>query len=111
MSPENFCYWLQGYNELSGGRPIDTVGWKVLQDHLALVFNKVTPKRQIYNVQNLDSMNQSLPFGEFAGPRGDTVPVLTKGLFSLVEKRNCGDVTITYNHQDLDKLPVTMSTC
>lgn len=49
MTPENFCYWLQGWLE------IETAGMtkvpmmtdtkvKVIQDHLKLVFEKRTPE-------------------------------------------------------------------
>lgn len=49
MTPENFCYWLQGWFELNqtidhrNGATPETL--QVMQDHLALVFNKVTPER------------------------------------------------------------------
>lgn len=50
MNELNFCYWLQGFFELK--KTIDhregfsptTV--KVIEDHLKLVFNKVTPQYQ-----------------------------------------------------------------
>lgn len=38
MTPENFCYWLQGLLEV--GQP-DTL----IQDHLTLVFTKLTPNK------------------------------------------------------------------
>lgn len=43
MTPEQFCYWLQGRAEL---RPMDTPTleeWEQIRAHLALVFYKVTP--------------------------------------------------------------------
>lgn len=42
MTPEQFCYWLQGYAELS---PIEPTipQWKTIQDHLKTVFDKRTP--------------------------------------------------------------------
>lgn len=47
MTPENFVYWLQGWFELNktidhreGATP-ETL--KVIENHLALVLNKVTP--------------------------------------------------------------------
>lgn len=45
MTPENFCYWLQGWFELNQtlyyqGATEDTL--KMIEDHLKLVFNKVT---------------------------------------------------------------------
>ncbi len=47
MTPENFCYWLQGWFELNDVQGLDkreasieTVD--VIKEHLALVFAKVT---------------------------------------------------------------------
>lgn len=42
MSTDQFCYWLQGFNELVGKNPTEEQ-WRIIQDHLNLVFNKVTP--------------------------------------------------------------------
>lgn len=51
MSPENFCYWLQGWFELNDSH-IDRLGASpetldVIRDHLALVFTKVTGYQEI----------------------------------------------------------------
>lgn len=43
MTAEQFCYWIQGFAELSNGPP-SAAQWKLIQDHLDLVFNKVTPR-------------------------------------------------------------------
>ena len=42
MTAENFCYFLQGYFEL-GGENLSPQQVQIIKDHLALVFNKVTP--------------------------------------------------------------------
>jgi hypothetical protein len=42
MTPEQFCYWLQGYTELHGSPP-SAEQWKSIQEHLKTVFHKVTP--------------------------------------------------------------------
>lgn len=49
MSPENFCFWLQGYFEL-GGENLSPQQVQIIKDHLALVFNKVTPN---YNLGSI----------------------------------------------------------
>lgn len=43
MEARDFCYWLQGLLEV--GRPtfLDSTQIKQIQDHLDLVFKKVTP--------------------------------------------------------------------
>lgn len=53
MTPEQFCYWLQGYFEIQGiGTKDDMEGVhpdqaKIIRDHLNLVFDKKTPQRQV----------------------------------------------------------------
>lgn len=45
MTPENFCYWLQGYFELNavnGSNTLTDTQTKVIQEHLQKVFT--TPK-------------------------------------------------------------------
>lgn len=42
MTPENFCYWLQGFVELQKEQPTPEQ-WDAIKDHLSTVFNKVTP--------------------------------------------------------------------
>lgn len=48
MDALNFAYWLQGYLELAGTADgITPEQTQVIQDHLDLVFNKVTPDRTL----------------------------------------------------------------
>ncbi len=42
MTPEQFCYWLQGYAELNQDAPTPEQ-WKAIKEHLQTVFKKVTP--------------------------------------------------------------------
>lgn len=43
MTPEQFCYWLQGYYELSDeGRGLSQKD-HTIRDHLKTVFEKATP--------------------------------------------------------------------
>jgi len=47
MTPEQFVYWLQGFNEI---RDKNAVGlsenqWEIVREHLQTVFHKVTPDR------------------------------------------------------------------
>lgn len=43
MDPKDFCYWLQGYIELSDATSLTPAQIKMIRDHLQTVFNKVTP--------------------------------------------------------------------
>lgn len=48
MTPQEFCYWLQGYFELSRAIPNDGKLYesqiKMIHEHLQLVFKKITDK-------------------------------------------------------------------
>lgn len=43
MTPIEFCYWLQGWVEMENGKKPNLEQWKMINSHLQLVFNKVTP--------------------------------------------------------------------
>lgn len=43
MTPEQFCYWLQGFTELNDDLAPGSSQWKIIKDHLQTVFYKVTP--------------------------------------------------------------------
>lgn len=46
MTPEQFCYWLQGMLECKpDGCALSARETQVIKDHMALVFTKVTPDR------------------------------------------------------------------
>jgi len=47
MSPESFTYWLNGYFEISDSNNLSPQQVQIIRDHLALVFEKVTPDRNI----------------------------------------------------------------
>lgn len=48
MNSTEFCYWLQGYLELrDDDRPLTAKQVQIVKDHLALVFDKVTPDRAV----------------------------------------------------------------
>lgn len=46
MSPDSFCYWLNGFFEISDQKELTPQQVHIIKDHLNLVFKKVTP---IYN--------------------------------------------------------------
>lgn len=46
MSPEQFCYWLQGRAELEPSPPTPEQ-WQSIREHLDLVFHKVTPPLEL----------------------------------------------------------------
>lgn len=43
MTSEQFCYWLNGYSELTGNTPPTSEQWQMIREHLMTVFLKVTP--------------------------------------------------------------------
>ena len=53
MTPENFCYWLQGYFEISeteraGPAPLASLQVEEIKNHLSLVLDKKTPDTSMY---------------------------------------------------------------
>lgn len=53
MTPENFCYWLQGMLEIVDPKSLDEKQIAVIKDHLSLVLNKITPDRYDASVGDL----------------------------------------------------------
>ena len=43
MTPEQFTYWIQGFIEINDPKTIGEKETQIIKDHLATVFNKVTP--------------------------------------------------------------------
>ncbi len=52
MTPEQFCYWLQGYFEISGFEDINLKASRVIRDHLKQVFDKQTPDRGVLTFES-----------------------------------------------------------
>jgi len=44
VTPEQFCYWLQGRVELLPDQMPSDAEWVSIREHLALTFKKVTPQ-------------------------------------------------------------------
>lgn len=44
MTPENFCYWLQGMLEISGAESLSKEQLAIIKEHLGYVFDKPVPK-------------------------------------------------------------------
>jgi len=45
MDTKDFCYWLRGFTEVTDNKMPNKKEWRIICDHLDLVFNKVTPDR------------------------------------------------------------------
>jgi len=52
MTPENFCYWLQGFFELNQNGTVTEEQYKKILKHLELVFTKseITHKKSIQDI-------------------------------------------------------------
>lgn len=57
MTPERFTEWLHGWTELEEGKCPSEEQWKMIMDHLNLVYNKVTPERDDIPTDYLDKSN------------------------------------------------------
>lgn len=56
MHALEFCYWLQGFIEISNPQLIDESEIDIIKDHLQLVFNKVTPDRSKIDNKKIDEL-------------------------------------------------------
>ncbi len=53
MTPEQFCYWLQGFAEITSASNVPTAEqWKIINDHLQTVFKKVTPEYKPTSIED-----------------------------------------------------------
>lgn len=80
MTPEQFCYWLQGTLELGGVTELSRAQVQILKDHLAQVFHKATPTRAPLNVypRPFDIPPAPPPrFPPIHDPRISEMPVIT----------------------------------
>ena len=68
MTPEQFCYWMNGYVELNGDVPNEDQ-WAVIVEHLQTVFKKTT----VLTVEN-DSLKQYLDKMNERSPNWGTYP-------------------------------------
>lgn len=47
MTDRDFCFWLNGFVELTQGQTPNPAQWKSICEHLKLVFEKVTPEVEV----------------------------------------------------------------
>lgn len=84
MTPENFCYWLQGYfelqEEMKDGRGLGAGQAQTIQKHLQLVFTPV--------MQQIDRY----PVAKSSPNPGDSVPCtsLKEALYAMSKMINTG---------------------
>jgi len=60
MTPEQFCYWLNGFGQLTTDAP-NPEQWKAIKEHLETVFTKVTPSSPGYLGNDLGRLGQIAP--------------------------------------------------
>ena len=71
MTPENFCYWLQGLLEVGDPKRLNYHQIQQIKDHLQLVFKKetpVVPKGLKHVNRNDDIFNNYVPCSDFSIP-------------------------------------------
>ncbi len=70
MTPENFCYWLQGLLEVGNPYELDSEQVEIIKDHLALVFKKETPTKITFKENPNQSILNSLKTIQWDVPDG-----------------------------------------
>lgn len=63
MTPDQFTYWLQGFVEIAEGTQPTEAQWKIIKDHLQLVFKKETP---VYQSPRIDIGLPGIKFPELS---------------------------------------------
>lgn len=92
MTPIEFCYWLQGALELGGNKSFSEEQVKVLNDHLNLVFKKVTSTPKTGPVFSgpatmpLDGIRTTPWVGPYLPPMTNTLPCDTAPRFTPQNK-------------------------
>jgi hypothetical protein len=66
VTAENFAFWLNGYFEL-GGENLSPQQVQIIKDHLALVFNKVTPSYDLGETTIPQIQIDGLSYAEYTG--------------------------------------------
>ena len=76
MKASEFCYWLQGYFEVSGSVAIDSQQAAVIQRHLSLVFkHDLDPKQGTPEYQaELQAIHDGVPLHLGKPPLGSVGP-------------------------------------
>lgn len=92
MNATDFCYWLQGFFELTGSKKLTPTQVKMIKEHLALTMTKVTPPLTI-----------PLTTDKLVIPTTPWTPVVSPNDWPA------GDWTIPNLPEDLGKIIVTCS--
>jgi len=96
MTPENFCFWIQGFFELKEETGLTERQEQVIKDHLQLVFSKETPERSLddflkditkkkdINIEILDGQEICDPFAPAICVTAEEIAELVKDLSVVV---------------------------
>lgn len=71
MTPEQFCYWLQGRAEMQPNNPPSAEEWTMICEHLQLVFKKETLPAFVPQLPpvSMKSFGKSLQINPFETPQ------------------------------------------
>lgn len=58
MDAQKFVTWLQGFVELTNAQSITDSQWKMIKEHLSLVFKKLTPEIYVNTEVDTSGMRQ-----------------------------------------------------
>lgn len=100
MTPEQFCYWLQGFCELNHGRMPDAPQWLSITEHLATVFNKVTPKVKKEDISLIEILRKATEEAEEI----TAIPPLFRSFEERGKDRDEPVKTIKFRRADLDEM-------
>lgn len=61
MYSQDFCYWLQGYFEISGAKELDEKQIEIIKNHLNLVFRHEIDPQHEGDPQELQNIHDGKP--------------------------------------------------
>jgi len=99
MQPMDFCYWLQGFAEMTDAVPTETQ-WQQIKDHLNEVFHKRTPQRGWTDKGIYDHQPEAVKQTE-ADKKRDEISKALEPFF----KKNREDAEKRKQAEQLDPLP------
>lgn len=88
MTAEQFIYWFQGFIEVANPKQIDAQQTQVIKDHLALVFNKVTPSYPVALPLQTPYPSEVIPVPQ----RIPVTPPLSEFPWVLPDGPTCGPI-------------------
>jgi len=105
MTPIEFCYWLQGWAELEGGKKPTMEQWKAILDHLNLVFDKVTPPMR----ECAEEISEEETELDLDGPLCSPEKLMAQLLGEAIDRVEDAPAQVVFNRDHSPGVPLTLT--